>query len=515
MKTTVNLKDYLLKHFQHSSFQMGQKEIINDILNKHDVLGILPTGSGKSLCYQLPAKLLQGTTVVVSPLISLMIDQVKQLQATGFKSVVALNSFMSFQERKSIYRNLSYYKLIYVSPELLQQEFLLKELRQVNIDLFVIDEAHCISQWGHEFRPDYLRITNVIEQLNNPPVLALTATATYEVQKDILTALKRPKMIKHIYPIDRPNVALTVNKVTNNHEKIQRLIDVISTHRVPTIVYFSSRQATEKISQLIEEKINDIRVSHYHGGMEQIDRIAIQQQFMNDQLDVICCTSAFGMGINKPNVRLVIHYHFPSELESYIQEMGRAGRDGLTSVGLILFSKADKQLHEHIIEHEFPNNSAIEAVFAALVPLDQQNIVRVSQKMLQIVENNEVHWRFLQYQLEKHGIIRQGQILYDEQQFNIAFTNISNHIQKRYKQKLHKLDEIFKWINETTCLRKSLYNQFQSSVEHPIHCCHVCGFTMSDWQPQYSKSQQILNENFNWDEKLKQLFYIGAYDETR
>src|SRR5690625_2720860 len=216
------LTEHLQQHFKYDTFRQGQEEIIQDVLNGYSVLGVLPTGSGKSLCYQLTAKLLSGTTIVVSPLISLMIDQVKQLKAIQFKEVVALNSFMEYAERRQVYEQLHTYKLVYVSPELLQKESLLAYLQQVDISLFVIDEAHCISQWGHEFRPDYLKLHSIIKLFKNPPILALSATATVNVQTDITTSLHRPNMIKHIYPMDRENITFCVRETSNEAEKQDR-----------------------------------------------------------------------------------------------------------------------------------------------------------------------------------------------------------------------------------------------------------------------------------------------------
>src|SRR5690625_1139430 len=281
MQQQHTLENNLKSHFNFPAFRTGQKEIIQDIMQGSDVLGVLPTGSGKSLCYQLPAKLLSGTTIVVSPLISLMIDQVKQLKAIQFKEVVALNSFMEYAERRQVYEQLHTYKLVYVSPELLQKESLLAYLQQVDISLFVIDEAHCISQWGHEFRPDYLRLHSVIEMLNNPPILALSATANEDVQADIIHALKRPKMIKHIYPIDKPNIAFHVVRLQDEDEKLHTLTKLVSTYRVPTLIYFSRREDTENIAHRLATQLVDRKVAFYHGGLDAFDRLMIQQQFMN------------------------------------------------------------------------------------------------------------------------------------------------------------------------------------------------------------------------------------------
>ena len=345
---------YLKKYFKYESFQEGQQEIIDDILQGHDVLGVLRTGSGKSLCYQLPAIMLPGSTIVVSPLISLMIDQVRQVKSYHYKEVVALHSFQNREERMSVLNQLHRYKLIYISPELLQQEIVLNKLKRMKISLFVIDEAHCISQWGYDFRPDYLRLKTIIETIGQPTILALTATATPEVQEDIMEKLAQKTMKQHIYPMDRRNISLLVHHLKREESKLDLLTYLISTYNQPIIIYFSSRKVAEQTASTLSERIGSRKVAYYHGGMNNEDRLKIQQQFMNDQLTVICCTSAFGMGINKNNIRIVIHYHLPIQLESYIQEIGRAGRDGENSISILLYEDGDEQIPLHIIENELP-----------------------------------------------------------------------------------------------------------------------------------------------------------------
>lgn len=512
-----DLEQALQTYFHYSQFRTGQKEIIQDVLAGQDVLGILPTGSGKSICYQLPAMLLKGTTIVVSPLISLMIDQEKQLKAKQLKSVVAITSFLSPDERKRIYQQLHTYKLIYVSPEILQQPQLQQLLQKLTISLFVIDEAHCISQWGHEFRPDYLKLTDIIHMLNNPPILALSATATKEVQEDILTILKRPHMVKHIHPIDRKNICFNLQKVAQESEKIDIIVDVLSHHHVPTLIYFSSRQMAEDITQLLMTRLPNRRIAFYHGGMDQMDRLAIQQQFMLDQLDIICCTSAFGMGINKNNIRLIIHYHFPTQLESYIQEVGRAGRDGKSSMSLLLYSPHDDRLSRYIIEQELPNTEELAYVFHQLrhlaehgkpLPIHEADI----EALFKI---NDVKWRFIHYHLEKNDIIIDNKMIDNPEQLSGMYEYIDRYSQKRMKIKLTKLRDMIRWMQETGCIRERLYSYFQSPYEKPDHnCCSHCGASIWDWQPETTPilAQSLIK---SWQSKLKSLLLIGEDHETK
>ncbi|MFD1850515.1 RecQ family ATP-dependent DNA helicase [Oceanobacillus bengalensis] len=509
MKQVTSLEGELQKYFNYPSFRRGQKEIITDIIEGHDVLGVLPTGSGKSICYQLPALLLDGITIVVSPLISLMMDQVKQLKASHFKKVVALNSFINPQERKQIYKQLHLYKLIYISPELLQQQEILNILTNMKVSLFVVDEAHCISQWGPEFRPDYLKLGAIIESLHHPRTLALSATATPEVQEDIVSALKKTSMKKHIYPMDKPNIAFCIEKVAGDDEKVDRLVNYLSDYQVPALIYFSSRSMAEKCAKILSKKLTDRRIAFYHGGMEQIDRVQIQQQFMNDQLDVICCTSAFGMGINKSNIRLVIHYHLPLQMESFIQEVGRAGRDGKASVSLLLFSQQDIQIPSNMIKNELPSETDLTIVFQYLYRLGIEKVALPdnaveTQNLLQL---SETQWRFLRYQFEKHGMIRKNKVIYHQENWSVIFQSIKHVIVQRNSFKENKLTEMINWVHEKECLRKKLYKNFQSSTSGASdQCCSNCGFVWAKWTPEKIKASE--NLGLSWEERLQQILLV-------
>lgn len=504
MKKQESIEKALKQYFGYDSFQTGQEEIITDVLKKEDVLGVLPTGSGKSICYQLPALIQQGITIVITPLISLMIDQVRELKAKGIRNVIALNSFMSWKERRKAFKSLHKYKIIYISPELIQQKSLLRILQSLDVSLFVIDEAHCISQWGHEFRTDYLRLTKIVDMLSRPPILALTATATKEVQEDILNILNRPMAKKHIYSIDRPNIAFLIEKVQGKKEKLEEITNLLTKFHVPTLIYFSSRLETEIVSEDLRKQLPHLEIAFYHGGMDPIDRLTIQQQFMKGQIDVICCTSAFGMGINKQNLRLVIHYHFPLDLESYIQEVGRAGRDGKLSLGIVLYSSEDIHIQNHIIEHRFPKREVLIKIHQLIINNQGRTFVELIDEIVDILKKDEVHFNFLQYQLEKHGIIKHNHISQNRHKINQAFNNIYNHIQQRYDLKRVKLIDMMKWLQSTTCLRSSIYKYFHSDFQKVENCCSNCGFTIDDWQPKQI-SRRVIQKNFNWREKLSKL----------
>ena len=506
------LEEQLHRYFGYSAFRTGQQQIIEDILAGQDVFGILPTGTGKSVCYQLPAKLIPGLTIVVTPLVSLMLDQVKELQAIRYKGAAALNSFVSPLERKRIFRDIHMYDLIYVSPELLQQKEVLAALKRTEISLFVIDEAHCISQWGHEFRPDYLKLGDILESLGSPQVLALSATAAPFVREDIRRILKRSGLLERIYPMDRENIALSIQPAQDEEDKLSVIMKWLQKDPGPSLIYFSSRIASEETAQRLIARLPDKRIAFYHGGMDQMDRVLVQQQFMNGQLDIICCTSAFGMGINKKDIRLVIHYHFPPNLESFIQEIGRAGRDGGNSISLLLYNEQDLFLTKRLLENELPGEGALHAIFQILGGLVSSGRTQIGQgpEYQNLFQVNETQWRFLYYQFEKHGIIKDNQLVYEEAVWKGAFQEIQRHIKHRMAYKETKLSEMAAWMMETGCLREALYRHFQEGFKVPeINCCISCGLDESLYENQGAEMHHDRHAA-SWKDKLQAIFFCGG-----
>lgn len=341
----MQLESTLQQHFGYSTFRPGQKEIIDTILSGRDTLGVLPTGGGKSICYQLSALMLPGLTIVISPLISLMKDQVDTLTQLGIPAAY-LNSTISNHEFQEIMQQLRQgsLKLLYVAPERLDNASFTSFISQQPISLVAIDEAHCVSQWGFDFRPSYRNINQFINQLPKRPVVAsFTATATSLVQEDIVKQLNLNQPKVFINSFDRPNIKFTVLEPSNRESTLQQLIN----HEEAMIIYASTRKQVDKLHEGLREK--GYAVSKYHAGMAQEERRQAQNDFINDQTNIVIATNAFGMGIDKTDVRKVIHYNLPKDLESYYQEAGRAGRDSLEAEAILLYHSKDIMTNKYLI----------------------------------------------------------------------------------------------------------------------------------------------------------------------
>ena len=342
------MNDLLKQYFGYDKFRPGQKEIIQKVIDQENVLGIMPTGSGKSICYQLPSLLLDGLTVVVSPLISLMKDQVDAANQLGIPATF-INSSLDGYETARRFQEIDrqQYRLLYIAPERFIMPDFIQAMNRWNVCMIAIDEAHCISQWGHDFRPSYLQMAKQLNQLPNRPVIvALTATATIQVAADIKRLLKIPDG-NHIQTgFERENLRFQVVK---DQKKEQYLVEYLKINKNQSgIIYAATRKEVDRIYHLLKKF--GFSIGRYHGGLNENERTAMQEAFLYDRLQLIVATNAFGMGINKSNVRFVIHYQIPGSLEAYYQEAGRAGRDGLSSEAILLFAPQDTQVQKFFIQ---------------------------------------------------------------------------------------------------------------------------------------------------------------------
>ena len=371
----MNQYDVLQKYFGHDSFRPGQETLVNAILTGHDVLGVMPTGAGKSVCYQVPAMLLPGLTLVISPLISLMQDQVAALRQSGIEAA-CIHSGMEEQEYWNIVQGarLGQYKLLYVAPERLETDGFLSLVSGIRVSLVAVDEAHCVSQWGQDFRPSYLRIASFLEKLSpRPPVGAFTATATGQVKQDIARLLELRDPVSITTGFDRPNLYFAVERPRDKDRFVE---DYILDHPDKSgIVYCATRKTVEMVcNQLRRAKIAATR---YHAGLEAEERRKNQEDFVYDRRRVMVATNAFGMGIDKSNVGFVIHYNMPKNIENYYQEAGRAGRDGSSAECILLYSLGDVQAARFLIQNSHDNEELSEEQAVQIQRLDLQRLDRM------------------------------------------------------------------------------------------------------------------------------------------
>lgn len=477
----MEIQSVLKKKFGHDQFRTGQEAVIRDVVAKKDTIAILPTGSGKSLCYQLPAYVMGGTVLIVSPLVALMEDQVAIMKRNGEKRVVAINSFLSYHERTRIMSQLGAYKFIFISPEMLMQSSTSRVLKEISIAFVVVDEAHCISQWGFDFRPDYLRIGEFLTELGRPQVLALTATANKDVLKDIIHYLNLGNPITHKYSLDRQNISYEILQMDSEQAKTEWIVDRMEQTNGPGVIYVASRSRADKLARLLNDKVGS--TASYHAGMEQEDRAFIQEQFINGDIEWICATNAFGMGIHKDDVRQVIHEHVPATIAGYTQEVGRAGRDGGLSAATLVYTNEDIRRTRFIIQEDAPREEEIR-YFAQLIA-DQ--IPR--EEAARLAGISETGKRIIDYYFERLSV--EGTI-----------TRVLEQGDEKEKQ----LQKMLQVIQGKSCIRQAVLEFFgEVLTTHPEACCSNCSPLDNDWLyrvHQGSSERRLVD----WKERLSQLF---------
>src|SRR5262245_5031581 len=473
------LERALREHFGFEQFRPNQREVIEHALAHRHTLAVLPTGLGKSLCYQLPAQLMSGLTLVISPLIALMQDQVDAMARRGFKNVTYLNSSLSPSDVGRRFGDMErgLYKLVYIAPERCDSLRFQQLVRQTEIALVVIDEAHCISHWGHDFRPHYRTMLARLPELRRATFLALTATATPEVQRDIVAALDLPDVRRVIADFDRPNLHFETYRVDGRESKDERVIELLSREEGAAIVYASTRKDAATVHQLLESR--GFNAALYHAGLDAAKRSEAQRRFLQGDCRVIAATVAFGLGIDKPDVRRVIHYNVPGSLENYYQEAGRAGRDGDPAVCTLFYSQSDVRIQRFLLEQSCPDPQTMLQIYGLLrdahpLAVAAGDLATASGKQ-EIAINAALQSLFEQ---QWARITPDGKYQIDKPE--VTHPKIEAYsLRERRRRAQERLRKMIAYALDARCRRAQILDYFGQKFSPPCGACDVCASTMS------------------------------------
>jgi ATP-dependent DNA helicase RecQ len=473
----VELLAALRERFGYQEFNSGQEEVIRRVLAGDDTLAILATGAGKSLCYQLPALLLGGTTIVVSPLIALMKDQLDMLAELGIHDTVALNSTLSEdQEAAAIARIASgLMKIVFVTPEKLEDDAFVAIIKKLEVPLFVVDEAHCISQWGHDFRPAYLNLARVIQALRNPTVLALTATATPAVREDVLVQLGIPEVKPIVRGFDRPSLVYSVRRAESEAGKLRALKDIFERGELDGtgIIYTATIKNALEVQAYLKDSLN-LPAAVYHSKLQKQDRVAVHELFMQEAIRAVVATNAFGLGIDKPNIRFVVHYDLPGSIEAYTQEAGRAGRDGETSKCILVYRMSDTRVQNYFLTGKYPDIEEVQRVFGTLEVFGAQEGGVSLTDLRKITQLPLTKLKVVLALLKKAGFIeassRAKYVLAANVRREQVLDLASYETKKRYDQS--KLAMMLQYAETTSCRRRFILNYF--GEEYTAESCGAC-----------------------------------------
>ncbi len=478
-KATASHTQFLLdtvleEKFGLDKFRPKQKEVIDSVMNGRHTLALLPTGYGKSLCYQVPSQILPGITLVVSPLIALMQDQLSGLWRRGIRNATCLNSSIGYgeqEERLSGIQN-GDIKLVYVAPERFESARFRSMLDSIKISLVVIDEAHCISQWGHDFRLQYRNLSNYLAHLKGTTILALTATATPHVQRDIVKSLAIPRMQIINANFDRPNLRFDVRSLSSSNEKEKHLLELLQHGKASSIVYTSSRKEAERVAAFLREK--NLQACHYHAGMHSADRQRNQKEFESGKYKIIVSTVAFGMGIDKSDIRQVVHFNMPTSLENYYQEAGRAGRDGGSAVCSLLYQAKDISTQKWLISKNYPSDDELKSIFAS-VQARGLNAIK-PQELAQKLSINEAAL------MSALSLLKQLQLIDSTPDGAYFGRNCGDTpkidttlLSQRKQHELERLGHIVRYVSEQRCRRETILDYFGQALQSSCSGCDVCG----------------------------------------
>ncbi len=467
----------LREHFGYDTFNPGQEEVIARVMGGEDTLAILATGAGKSLCYQLPALLLAGTTIVVSPLIALMKDQLDMLHERGVRAVVALNSTLTEDQEAAAVARIATgeMKIVFVTPEKLEDDAFVATLQQLAVPLFVVDEAHCISQWGHDFRPAYLNLGRVIESLGKPTVLALTATATPAVREDILAQLDIPDIKPIVRGFDRPNLIYSVRRAENEAGKLRVIKELFEGNHLDGtgIIYTATIKNALDVQRYMQDHL-DIPAAVYHSKLQKQDRVAVHELFMQEAIRAVVATNAFGLGIDKSNIRFVVHYDLPGSVEAYTQEAGRAGRDGEPSKCMLVYRMSDTRVQNYFLTGKYPDIEEVQRVFGTLEVFGMQEGGVSLTDLRKITQLPLTKLKVVLALLKKAGFIeassRAKYVLAKHARLGAVLDLANYETKKRYDQS--KLAMMLQYAETTSCRRRFILNYF--GEDYMADSCGAC-----------------------------------------